>query len=77
MDIRGEEMTAPAEDHTGEDQFGPFIVEHNEIIRKKAINEVLDKIENFFDKNFDSMNDERFEDCFKKKLASLRQQEQS
>ena len=37
-------MTAPAEDHTGEDQFGPFIVEHNAEIGKKAINEVLDKL---------------------------------
>ena len=37
-------MTAPAEDHTGEDQFGPFIVEHNEVIRKKIMKMLYNKL---------------------------------
>ena len=85
-------MTAPAEDHTGEDQFGPFIVEHNEVIRKKTINELLGWLRNYIGSHqeeggcpFDSMNEGNCHEyegscdlcIFDHAVAELHQQEQS
>ena len=57
-------MTTPAEDHTGEDQFGPFIVEHNEVIRKKAVNDSVNKLMIYIldecDVRIDNKGKERF-----------------
>ena len=74
-------MTAPAEDHTGEDQFGPFIVEHNEVIRKKAINEAMDDIAQYVQKHTHCCSHIPLwvvsKEPLMKFIAELRQQEQS